>query len=95
MKMKNLFEMVSKNVNTMSLENVTNWVCQLSDEIEQVNKEIDETDIFDVMKVMDLLEKENDLQLCLELLDERLNILLEQEVTQMVDTLLYFMDCKC
>ena len=95
MKMKNLFEMVSKNVNTMSLENVTNWVCQLSDEIEQVNKEIDETDIFDVMKVMDLLERENNLQLCLELLDERLNILLEQEVNQMIDTLLYFMDCKC
>lgn len=93
--MKNLFEMVSKNVNTMSLENVTNWVCQLSDEIEQVNKEIDETDIFDVMKVMDLLERENNLQLCLELLDERLNILLEQEVNQMIDTLLYFMDCKC
>lgn len=95
MKMKNLFEMVSKNVNTMSLENVTNWVCQLSDEIEQVNKQIDETDIFDVVKVMNLIERENDLQLCLELLDERLNILLEQEVTQMVDTLLYFMDCKC
>lgn len=95
MKMKNLFEMVSKNVNTMSLENVTNWVCQLSDEIEQVNKEIEETDIFDVMKVMDLLERENNLQLCLELLDERLNILLEQEVNQMIDTLLYYMDCKC
>ena len=93
--MKNLFEMVSKNVNTMTLENVTGWVCQLSDEVEQINKEIDETDVYDVMKVMDLLERENDLQLCLELLDERLNVLLEQEVTQMVDTLSYYMDLKC
>lgn len=93
--MKNLFEMVSKNVNTMTLENVTGWVCQLSDEVEKINKEIEKTDIYDVMKVMDLLERENDLQLCLELLDERLNILLEQEVTQMVDTLLYYMDWKC
>ena len=95
MRMKNLFEMVSKNVNTMTLENVTGWVCQLSDEVEQINKEIDETDVYDVMKVMDLLERENDLQLCLELLDERLNVLLEQEVTQMVDTLSYYMDLKC
>lgn len=94
--MNSLFEMINKRVNTMSLETVTNWVMDISDRIEVINQQIEETDICNVPKVIYLLEQQNDLELCLELLDERLDTLLESQLNAMIDLLEYFTDeCKC
>lgn len=90
--MNSLFEMINKRVNTMSLETVTNWVMDISDRIEVINQQIEETDICNVPKVIYLLEQQNDLELCLELLDERLDTLLERQLNAMIDLLEYFTD---
>lgn len=90
--MNSLFEMINKRVNTMSIETVTNWVMDISDRIEVINQQIEETDICNVPKVIYLLEQQNDLELCLELLDERLDTLLESQLNAMIDLLEYFTD---
>ena len=94
--MNSLFEMINKRVNTMSIETVTNWVMDISDRMDVINQQIEETDICNVPKVIYLLEQQNDLELCLELLDERLDTLLERQLNAMIDLLEYFTDeCKC
>ena len=94
--MNSLLEMINKRVDTMSIETVTNWVMDISERIEVINQQIEETDICNVPKVIYLLEQQNDLELCLELLDERLDTLLESQLNAMIDLLEYFTDeCKC
>lgn len=94
--MNSLFEMINKRVDKMSIESVTNWVMDISERIEVINQQIEETDICNVPKVIYLLEQQNDLELCLELLDERLDTLLEKQLNAMIDLLEYFTDeCKC
>ena len=96
MNMNSLFEMINKRVNTMSIETVTNWVMDISERMDVINQQIEETDICNVPKVIYLLEQQNDLELCLELLDERLDTLLESQLNAMIDLLEYFTDeCKC
>ena len=74
-----LFGMISKRVDTMDINTVTNWMTDITDKLHDVNQQIETTDIHDVSKVIYLLEQQNDLQLCLELLDERLDMLLETQ----------------
>lgn len=94
--MNSLFEMINKRVNTMSIETVTNWVMDISERMDVINQQIEETDICNVPKVIYLLEQQNDLELCLELLDERLDTLLERQLNAMIDLLEYFTDdYKC
>lgn len=94
--MNSLFEMINKRVNTMSIETVTNWVMDISERMDVINQQIEETDICNVPKVIYLLEQQNDLELCLELLDERLDTLLERQLNTMIDLLEYFTDdYKC
>lgn len=94
--MNSLFEMINKRVNTMSIETVTNWVMDISERMDVINQQIEETDICNVPKVIYLLEQQNDLELCLELLDERLDTLLESQLNAMIDLLEYFTDdYKC
>lgn len=90
--MNSLFEMINKRVNTMSIETVTNWVMDISERMDVINQQIEETDICNVPKVIYLLEQQNDLELCLELLDERLDTLLERQLNAMIDLLEYFTD---
>lgn len=90
--MNSLFEMINKRVNTMSIETVTNWVMDISERMDVINQQIEETDICNVPKVIYLLEQQNDLELCLELLDERLDTLLESQLNAMIDLLEYFTD---
>lgn len=78
-----LFGMISKRVDTMDINTVTNWMTDITDKLHDVNQQIETTDIHDVSKVIYLLEQQNDLQLCLELLDERLDMLLETQWDEM------------
>ena len=94
--MNSLFEMINKRVDKMSIETVTSWVMDISERMDVINQQIEETDICNVPKVIYLLEQQNDLELCLELLDERVNDLLDQQLNAMIDLLEYFTDeCKC
>lgn len=74
-----LFGMISKRVDTMDINTVTNWMTDVTEKLNDINQQIEGADVHDVSKVIYLLEQQNDLQLCLELLDERLDMLLETQ----------------
>lgn len=74
-----LFNIISKRVDTMDINTVTNWMTDVTEKLNDINQQIEGADVHDVSKVIYLLEQQNDLQLCLELLDERLDMLLETQ----------------
>ena len=74
-----LFGMISKRVDTMDINTVTNWMTDVTEKLNDIDQQIKGADVHDVSKVIYLLEQQNDLQLCLELLDERLDMLLETQ----------------
>ena len=86
-----MFEMINSRVESMSLTTVTNWMTEFTDKLEVINSELEQTDVYDVNRMMYYLEQQNDLELCLEVLDERLNTLLDERL-DMVDMLSSFND---
>ena len=85
-----LFHMINRRINKMSEDTVINWTKEVMDQMEAVNEQLEATDIEDVTKVMYLLDQQNDLELCLEILNERLEELVEDRVNALMDLIHYF-----
>ena len=77
-------------INKMSEDTVINWTKEVMDQMEAVNEQLEATDIEDVTRVMYLLDQQNDLELCLEILNERLEELVEDRVNALMDLIHYF-----
>lgn len=82
--------MIGRRLNKMSLDTATNWLCEVSDQLDAVNEQLENTDIMDVDRIMYLLEQQDDLQLCVELLDERITDLLEDKLNELMELVEYF-----
>lgn len=80
-----MFHMINRRINKMSEDTVINWTKEVMDQMEAVNEQLEATDIEDVTKVMYLLDQQNDLELCLEILNERLEELVEDRVNALMD----------
>ena len=85
-----LFYSINRRINKMSEDTVINWTKEVMDQMEAVNEQLEATDIEDVTKVMYLLDQQNDLELCLEILNERLEELIEDRVNALMDLIHYF-----
>lgn len=85
-----MFHMINRRINKMSEDTVINWTKEVMDQMEAVNEQLEATDIEDVTKVMYLLDQQNDLELCLEILNERLEELVEDRVNALMDLIHYF-----
>lgn len=85
-----LFYSINRRINKMSEDTVINWTKEVMDQMEAVNEQLEATDIEDVTKVMYLLDQQNDLELCLEILNERLEELVEDRVNALMDLIHYF-----
>lgn len=85
-----MFHMINRRINKMSEDTVINWTKEVMDQMEAVNEQLEATDIEDVTKVMYLLDQQNDLELCLEILNERLEELIEDRVNALMDLIHYF-----
>ena len=85
-----MFHMINRRINKMSEDTVINWTKEVMDQMEAVNEQLEATDIEDVTKVMYLLDQQNDLELCLEILNERLEELVEDRVNALMDLVSYF-----
>lgn len=85
-----MFHMINRRINKMSEDTVVNWTKEVMDQMEAVNEQLEATDIEDVTKVMYLLDQQNDLELCLEILNERLEELVEDRVNALMDLIHYF-----
>lgn len=85
-----MFHMINRRINKMSEDTVINWTKEVMDQMEAVNEQLEATDIEDVTRVMYLLDQQNDLELCLEILNERLEELIEDRVDALMDLIHYF-----
>lgn len=85
-----LFHMINRRVNKMSEDTVVNWIKEIADQMEAVNEQLENTDIHNVEQCLYLLDQQNDLELCMELLNERLDELLDNQINAIMDLINYF-----
>lgn len=85
-----MFHMINRRVNKMSDDIVVNWIKEIADQMEAVNEQLENTDIHNVEQCLYLLDQQNDLELCLEILNERLEELVEDRVNALMDLIHYF-----
>ena len=78
----NMFLLVSSQVNDMNIDQVVRAIQDVDIFKEEIDRKLEYTDVKDWYRTTELLGHSENLQLCLEILNERLDELLEVELEQ-------------
>jgi hypothetical protein len=71
---------VNKKVDSLNEYEVVNWISDLQDMMMAVNEQLEQVDTYDFISNYQLLEKQDNLQYCIERLNERLDDILTHKL---------------
>lgn len=85
---RELVSIVNKRVNSLNEYEIINWISDLQDILTTVNEQLEQVDKYDFHSNYQLLEKQDNLQYCIERLNERLDDI----ITHQLENVLNYLD---
>jgi Asp-tRNA(Asn)/Glu-tRNA(Gln) amidotransferase C subunit len=76
---------VNKKVDSLNEYEVVNWISDLQDMLMTVNEQLEQVDTYDFNSNYQLLEKQDNLQYCIERLNERLDDILAYKLNDIIN----------
>ena len=82
---RELVSIVNKRVNSLNEYEIINWISDLQDILATVNEQLEKVDKYDFNSNYQLLEKQDNLQYCIERLNERLDDIITHQLENVLN----------